>query len=213
MKYPYVFVLTLFLGLYSYGQKTFKKAEFKLGNPHHFLAETFTQLSGTNNKGKGTIIISFTLTKDGQIKKPFPIQFDNQKNAINAILAIQKTKGMWLSTKVNNRAKDQKYKIAFNFIAINSTYETDVKMADKFAEKKMYKKALKYYNRAIESNKHEAELYLKRAEVKYALKDMDGLKEDYLICKQLQQEILANVQLSVVQTGINNQLSYIDKEK
>ena len=131
----------------------------------------------------------------------------------NAILAVQKTSGYWTKTLVNSRGVDQKYKVVYTFIAPNSTYDMDVKMADKFAEKKMFKKALKYYDRAIKSNKYEAMLYLKRAEVKYALRDMDGLKEDYLLCQKLQKEILANVQLSYVKTGINNQLSYIDKEK
>lgn len=213
MKFPYAFVLALFFGVNTFGQEAFQKATFTLGNPNDFLADTFMKLSGTTNKGSGTIIVSFTLTSKGEIKKPFPEKFDNQRNAINAILAVQKTSGYWTKTLVNSRGVDQKYKVVYTFIAPNSTYDMDVKMADKFAEKKMFKKALKYYDRAIKSNKYESMLYLKRAEVKYALRDMDGLKEDYLLCQKLQKEILANVQLSYVKTGINNQLSYIDKEK
>ncbi len=198
MRYPYIFILALFLGLNAYAQDSFEKAVFKPGNPTAFLAKAFTTLSGLQNKGSGTIIISFTLTKNGQIKNTFPVQFDTQKNAVNAILAIQKTNGLWTVTRDNGKSIDKKYKISFNFLSPNSSYELDVKMADKFSEKKQFKQALKYYNRAIKSNKNEAFLYLKRAEVRYALEDMDGLKSDYLKCKALQKEFLVNVQLGLV---------------
>ena len=103
-----------------------------------------------------------------------PIKFDTQKNAVNAILAVQKTTQNWTPTLNNGVAVSHKYKIAYNFMPANSSYELDVKMADKFAEKKLFKQALKYYDRAIKSNENEASLYLSRAEVKLALNDMDG---------------------------------------
>jgi len=197
MKCPYIFVLALFFSVYTFGQDSFKKAVFKSGNPTVFLAKAFTTLSGSQNTGSGTIIISFTLTKDGKIENTYPVKFDTQKNAINAILAIQKTNGLWSTTQNNGSSVGKKYKIAFNFVSPNSSYELDVKMADKFSEKKQFKQALKYYNKAIKSNKNEAFLYLKRAEIRYELEDMDGLKSDYLTCKTLQKEFLANVQLGV----------------
>lgn len=213
MKYPYVFVLAIFMGLSVFGQKGFKKATFKTGNSNVVLADLFTNLSGIQNKGNGTIIVSFTLTKKGEIIKIHPVQFDTQKNGINAILAVQKTSKNWSPTFINGQAVDQKYKIAYNFIPLNSTYELDVKMADKFAKKKMYKQALKYYNRAIKVNNNEASLYLNRAEVKLALNDIDGLKSDLAKCKVLQKEFLANVQLAGFESNKNKQLTYINKEK
>lgn len=213
MKYPYIFILTLFLGLSTFGQSNFEKSTFKKGIPDNFLAETFLTLTGSQAKGNGTIIVSFALSKEGKVENVFPVKFDVQKNAINAILAIQKTSGMWRPTKVNGQSARQKYKIAYNFLSANSSYEMDVKMADKFASKKKYKQALKYYNKAIQSNAYEAELYLKRAEVKIALNDVEGLKKDLIKCKSLQKEFLANVQLGVMQSKTNKQLSYINKEK
>ena len=208
MKYPYIFVLTLFLGLSTYGQGTSEKASFKEGNPELFLASTFLSLTNNQSYGKGTVIVSFTLTKDGQIAHAFPTQFDTQKNGINAILAIQKSAGKWSVSD-----KDEDYKIAFNFLPANNRYEQDVLMADKFVEKKQFKQALKYYNRAIAINPYEAMLFLKRAEVKYALNDMDGLKQDYTQCKLLQKEFLANVQLGLIKPKLNKQMTYINKEK
>ena len=213
MRYPYVFVLTLCFGLSAFGQNTFKKATFKPGNSHFILAELFTTLSGTQNKGNGTVIVSFTLTSKGEVKGVHPVQFDTQKNAVNAILAVQKTTKNWTPTLVNGIPVNQKYKIAYNFIPANSTYELDVKMADKFAKKKQFKQALKYYNRAIKSNENEASLYLSRAEVKLALNDMEGLKKDFAKCKVLEKEFLANVQLGLVTSRSNEQLTYINKEK
>lgn len=213
MKYPYVFVLALFLYTSVFGQKNFKKAIFNNGNPNVILADLFNELTGIQNKGNGTIIVSFTLTKNGEITKIHPLQFDTQKNAINAILAIQKTSKLWSSTFINGLATSHKYKIAYSFISPNSSYEMDVKMAAKFSEKKMFKKALKYYNRAVDVNKNEASLYLSRAEVKLALNDMDGLKSDLTMCKKLQNEYLANVLLTGFQSNKNKKLTYINKEK
>ena len=213
MKYPYIFVLAIFFGLSAFGQNGFKKAVFKHGNSNVILADLFTNLSGIHNKGNGTIIVSFTLTKKGEIVKIHPIQFDTQKNGINAILAVQKTSKNWSPTYINGQAVDQKYKIAYNFISLNSSYELDVKMANKLAKNGMYKKALKYYNKAIEVNKNEASLYLSRAEVKLALNDIDGLKSDLAKCKVLQKEFLANVQLIGSKSNKNEQLTYINKEK
>ena len=213
MRYPYVFVLALCFGLSAFGQNTFKKASFKPGNSNLILAELFTTLSGTQNKGNGTVIVSFTLTSKGEVKGVHPVKFDTQKNAVNAILAVQKTTKNWTPTLVNGAPVNQKYKIAYNFIPANSTYELDVKMADKFAKKKQFKQALKYYNRAIKSNENEASLYLSRAEVKLALNDMEGLKKDFARCKVLEKEFLANVQLGLVTSTSNEQLTYINKEK
>mgnify|MGYP005993382043 CR=1 FL=1 len=213
MKYPYVFVFALLISVSLYSQNKFKKATFKNGNPNVVLADFFTQLTGVQHKGSGTIIVSFTLTESGEITKIHPLQFDTQKNAINAILAIQKTSKHWSSTFINGLATSHKYKIAYNFISANSSYEMDVRMAAKFSEKKMFKKALKYYNRAVDVNKNEASLYLSRAEVKLALNDMDGLKSDLTMCKKLQNEYLANVLLTGFQSNKNKKLTYINKEK
>ena len=213
MKYPYVFVLVMFFCLSVSSQNAFKKATFKSGNPHIILADLFTNLSGIQNTGNGTIIVSFTLTKRGEIVNIHPLQFDTQKNAVNAILAVQKTSKNWSPTTIGGQASDQKYKISYNFISPNSSYELDVKMAAKFAKKKMFKQALKYYNRAIKVNNNEASLYLNRAEVKLALNDMEGLRFDLEKCKTLQKEYLVNVQLAGFQPNKNKQITYINKEK
>ena len=213
MRYPYVFVLALFLGLSTFGQSGFKKAVFKPGNSTIFLADLFNTLSGAHNKGNGTVVVGFTLTKNGEIKGVHPVKFDTQKNAVNAILAVQKTNKNWTPTLNNGVPVNHKYKIAYTFVSANNSYELDVKMADKFAKKKLFKQALKYYNRAIKSNENEASLYLSRAEVKLALNDMEGLKKDLLKCKALEKEFLANVQLSLIKSNIKEQLTYINKEK
>ena len=213
MKYPYVFVLVLWVGLSAFGQNTFKKATFKPGNSNLMLAELFTTLSGIHNKGTGTIIVSFTVTDKGEVKGVHPVQFDTQKNAVNAILAVQKTTKNWTPTLVNGTPVNQRYKIAYRFMPANSSYELDVKMADKFAKKKLFKQALKYYNRAIKANKNEASLYLSRAEVKLALNDVEGLRKDFATCKKLEKEFLANVQLGLVKATTNRQLVNNSKEK
>lgn len=213
MRNPYVFVLALFFGLSTFSQKALEEASFKKGNPEFILAEAFTTLSGLQNEGNGTIIVSFLLTKKGEIKNVFPVEFDTEKNGVNAILALQRTSKLWNPATNDGFPIDKKYKIAFNFLSLNSTYETDVKMADKFAAKKMYKQALKYYDRAIKSNKFESVLYLKRAEVKYALDDMKGLRADVLQFKTLQKKFLVNVQLGFVKPNSNKQITYNNKEK
>ena len=196
MKNPYIFILTLFLSIATFGQKALEEAAFKNVNPEVALAKNFTSISGGHTKGNGTVVISFLLTKKGEIKNLYPTKFDVEKNGVNAILAIQKTSGLWSPASNDGFAIDKTYKIAFNFLPSSGTYVTDVKMADKFAEKKMYKRALKYYNKAIKYNKFEAALYLKRAEVKHALNDIKGLKADVLKCKEIQKEFLVSVQLS-----------------
>ena len=205
MKYPYVFVLVLCIGLSAFGQNTFKKASFKSGNSNLMLAELFNTLSGIQNKGTGTVIVSLLVTDQGEVKGVHPVQFDTEKNAVNAILAVQKTTKNWTPTLVNGIPVTQRYKIAYSFVPTNSTYELDVKMADKFAKKKLFKQALKYYNKAIKANKNEASLYLSRAEVKLALNDVDGLRKDFATCKKLEKEFLANVQLGFVNATTTGQ--------
>jgi len=214
MKYPYVFVLVLCVGLSAFSQKSFKKATFKPGNTNLILADLFTNLSGIQNKGTGTVVVSFTITSKGEVKGPHPVQFDTQKNAVNAILAVQKTTKNWTPTLINGSPVDYRYKIAYSFVPTNSTYELDVKMADKFAKKKHFKQALKYYNKAIKANKNEASLYLSRAEVKLALNDVEGLKSDFAICKKLEKEFLANVQLGFKSTSpVGAQINNSKKKK
>lgn len=187
-------VVLLFFSFSVAGQSAFKKATFKAGSAKEFILKNFQQKSTTLDKNE-YIVISFTLTKRGEIKHTYPTKFIDEDNAANAILAIQKTAGKWKPTLVNNKPVDASYKIVFNFLTKGNTYAKDVLFAQKYFDQKEFKKSLKYFDKAIEVNKDEPILYYKRAEVKNALKDVGGTDEDLEKFYTLNKEILLQITL------------------
>jgi len=189
------------------------KASFKSGDLESFiLKELLQNKMPPNGPPKGYVLISFTIAKDGSLTDIDPIDFPNKEVGLNSVMALQATDGMWNPTIYKNNPIDYQYFIAYNYsVNIDSGPPEYFDKANKLYGKNDFKKALKYYNKAIKINKYFADPYLKRSLAKKALGDMKGADEDQLRYEKLNTQFVGNinsVMLGITRTMITRQVAY-----
>lgn len=182
----------------SFGQTNEIQATFKKENPLRFLAENFYKNINSEGIEEGQVVISFTISKAGEVLDLYPEKFKTKNNALPAILAVQSTNNMWSPAILNGVATDKKYKIVFNLYDGKRPSNHNLIKADRFFKKEKYEKALKFYNKAIIENAYLAVLFQKRARVKMALNDEEGYRLDLNTSKELQNEVLLTLGLGVL---------------
>lgn len=149
------------------------------------------------NHIQGDVILSFTISKKGKMENPGAISITDVNLYNNSVKALNSIDNEWLPCMENGKAVDRNYSIVFRYrIYTNSRPPAYRQRADKLFKKEKYKKALKFYNRAIEENKYDHLLYSSRSKVKNLLGDSEGAATDLAETEKLKNSVLTVIDLT-----------------
>ncbi|TRX71015.1 energy transducer TonB [Carboxylicivirga sp. M1479] len=205
MKKTMLFTLVCVLNLsYLVGQEdaAFIKARFDGNINKHFATRIKIPIDVTENYIQGNTVISFKLSKDGEISSVVVDENSHVSIAEQALSILKSTEGRWRPTQVNNEPIDFVYKIVIN----NKVYsgpppaksESIVlkEKSEKKIEKEQYEKALRYIDKAIKLDLYKPPYYKIRSQI-YTLLNMPNESEkDRLRAMRYEKEIITIVNVS-----------------
>ena len=188
-------ILLLFLPAAISAQINQTKASFKQESLAEFLSKDFNKRIRGTKVPNGQVVLSFTITKDGEVKDPFPENFKNKTLALNALLAVQATNTLWSPCLINGSPIDKKYKILFNFVSAEKDIDPRYSRVKTYLDAGKYERALDILDNMIEQNIYVSLYYYNRAVAKKNLNDVEGFKNDSIKANELQDEVLAEVNI------------------
>ncbi|TJY37867.1 energy transducer TonB [Pontimicrobium aquaticum] len=193
--YTFLFIILLMYCASIVSQEEFTRATFKEEDVSEFITSKFFMFNGNKETGDGTVIISFTINEKGEVIDVVPEINSSKTNGLNAMLAVQKTDGLWNPTLIHGKEASYTYKIKFHFINKKGTFNDDYSKAKRLNEKGKYEKALKMYNKFVEKYKDEARFYFERAAIKKVLGDDKGAEFDLKKFNELDKIFLAHIKV------------------
>lgn len=110
-------LLTVIIGFNAniFSQEEFAQATFKEGDVHHFITSKFYMFNGNKATDDGTVTVSFAINEKGEVTDVIPEINSSKTNGLNAMLAVQKTNGLWSPTLMDGKEVSHTYKIKFHF--------------------------------------------------------------------------------------------------
>lgn len=188
-------ILMLFLPAAISAQINQTKASFKQESLAEFLSKDFNKRIRGTKVPNGQVVLSFTITKDGEVKDPFPENFKNRTLALNALLAVQATNNLWNPCLINGTPTDKKYKILFNFVASGKDVDVNFRKVEAYLDDGNYKRAVSLLDNMIAESMFTPIYFNTRASAKLKLNDVEGFKIDSIKAIALQDEVLAEVNI------------------
>jgi hypothetical protein len=151
------------------------------------------------NDIQGDVVISFTISKDGEMDSVEISESPDRALSVSSILSIDALDGKWSPCLLGNKPVDKKYSIVYRYrIYMNSSPPSFADDAVKFFRKEKLKKSLKKYNKAIKDNPYDYELYDSRAIVREMTGDAEGAKQDRMTSFNLKNEVLAIIDITAM---------------
>ena len=151
------------------------------------------------NDIQGDVVISFTISKDGEMESIEISESPDRALSVSSILSIDALDGKWSPCLLGNKPVDKKYSIVYRYrIYMNSSPPSFADDAVKFFRKEKLKKSLKKYNKAIKDNPFDYELYDSRAIVREMTGDAEGAKQDRITSFNLKNEVLAIIDITAM---------------
>lgn len=151
------------------------------------------------NDIQGDVVISFTISKDGEMDSVEISESPDRALSVSSILSIDALDDKWSPCLLGNKPVDKKYSIVYRYrIYMNSSPPSFADDAVKFFRKEKLKKSLKKYNKAIKDNPYDYELYDSRAIIKEMTGDAEGAKQDRMTSFNLKNEVLAIIDITAM---------------
>ena len=182
------------------------KASFTKGNIHVYFQDKITYpFEAYRNDVQGYVILSFIMTSEGKIDSILPIEFPSKELALTSILGFQETNDLWNPTIIDGNPVDWKYKIAFKYTIYKDVMPPSyILKANDCYKQEEYKKAIKYYSKAIKNNKYDYDLYLKRSSAKFKIGEIEESNEDRETMYNLYKEFVGTVEIIVIGVSRDN---------
>lgn len=156
-------------------------------------------LEALENNIAGDMILSVIINKRGEVDSLNIVNSPDMLLSTASILAFSQLKDDWSPCKINGIPVDKKYLIVFRYRMFKDAQPPKYKeRADNLLKKQKYTKALKLYDKAIDENQYNYELFESRAKVKEALADLDGSRTDLIESEKLKNEIISVVNIIAV---------------
>ncbi len=151
------------------------------------------------NKIQGDVILSFDIDKSGKIGDMMIVSSADKSLSISSLASFDGIGDDWSPSKVNGNPVDKTYLLIYRYRIWQSfkSPEYDEK-AQKLIEKEKYEKALKIYDRAIEENQYDYQLFEARSKISEMLGDTIAAKNDSEQANRLQNEIMLVIDVPVV---------------
>ncbi|MBK6281339.1 MAG: TonB family protein [Draconibacterium sp.] len=139
-----------------------------------FASNTSYPQKAAINEIEGNVVVSFIISKNGQIDSIQIVNNPNNILAVEVLVALEKSYGLWIPCKVNGNAVDKKYLGCFKFLMSKASVFTDNRNKGiKNLQKGDYEKSLKYINKALTIDEYNSELYQARANVYLKMNEMN----------------------------------------
>lgn len=148
---------------------------------------------------KGDVILQFTLSKEGKIVDAIIIDSPDLILTKSCAEVLKVLDGKWVPASKNGEPIDKAYLIVFrHHIYMGSVPPSKKEAAARLFDRGKYEKALKLYNKEIESNPYDHVLYDCRSEVRAKLGDPEKAAEDALISKKLSDDIFSVIDITAI---------------
>jgi len=176
------------------------KASFNNGNLDNFLySHLIYPMNSIRNQEKGTVLISFLITKQGTVDSIDLISFPSNELAVTAINGLMKTNGMWNPTYKNGEPINYKYLIAIRFsMYLNELPPDYLTKANEFYKKEKFDKAIKYFTKAIELDNYNQSIYYKRSSAYYKIGDTVRAKQDKIRMYEINKVFIGTNNISAI---------------
>lgn len=200
----FCYLFSISPGLYSQdsGSDSITKASYQDGDVRAILAQNLTYPTEAFAQNiEGHVILQICISKDGDIIDAKFIESPDIILTNSCTEAFQIIKGKWNPAFTDGKPIDKTYRIVFSHMIYRGSPPPNYyKAAQKHIKREKYEKALKLYNKEIEFNPYDFELFQARSEIKSLLGDDEGAETDKIIANTLYQEIMCVVTI----TGISN---------
>lgn len=153
------------------------------------------------NSIDGDVIVSFVVNSNGKLDSLTVTESPGDILSVEVKSALKRIMNNWMPCRINGNKVNRQYSIVFRFrLYKNRKPPVYRERADKLFIREKYKKALKFYNRAIEDNSYDYRLFDSRAETRDELGDTEGADTDFRKAERLQNTIITVVDIVVIRT-------------
>jgi hypothetical protein len=179
-------------------QDNFEKARLK-NTP---LEEFFGQNTGfpeylLSEKGDANVIVSFIITKTGQIDSVKIIKSPNKDASIQALSALDKSDNLWEPTKLNDQPIDWRYIASFKFVT-SLKYDNQKKKIQKLVQKEKYVNSLELLDECIKFHEYDEELYQLRSSIYTKLNKRDLAESDLRKIEFIERNLIIDIWVTVM---------------
>ena len=146
---------------------------------------------------EGDVILSFVITEKAEFDSLTLALSPNKLISHSSLITFDEIANEWKPSKIDGKPVNKKYLVIFRYrIYTNSSAPDYKKRANKYYLKQKYDKALKYYNKAIELNKYDTELFDSRSKVNEILGNKEQAKQDLATSNTLKNEIFTVIDVA-----------------
>lgn len=170
-----------------------EKARYLKGDIQKILTGTLKYPeSGLQNNKQGDVIVSLRIDRNGKLDSIEIVSSPDLSLSTATMLAMNSVKGEWQPEMSDNVPVDKKYTAVFRYRIYTGSQLPDYKkQAEKSFAKQKFDKALDLYDKAIQFNRFDSELFESRSKVKELLGDTEGAKDDHSIALMLYKSIIS----------------------
>jgi tetratricopeptide (TPR) repeat protein len=149
---------------------------------------------------KGAVLFSVKINQEGNFDSLLILESTHPSFEKASLEALAYLKSNWYPALLENRSRDRRYLIYFNFSTfLNEETPNDLKeYAVNLFKKGKYDKAIKVLNKLIEIVPYSAEAHDLRWEVYSNLGETENAQKDYLKAKYLKKEFLSVVEVFAI---------------
>lgn len=141
---------------------------------------------------QGDVIISITISENGQLDSMAIVRSTNNIFTMNSIVSLNELSNKWSPCMVDGKPTKMEYLCVFRYRLYLNTSPPDYKLkAGKLIAKEKYNKAITVYDGAILDNPYDYNHYLTRSKLKEIYGDQEGAKYDYEKSQSLQNEVIS----------------------
>ncbi|WP_321308482.1 energy transducer TonB [Marinifilum fragile] len=156
----------------------------------------------------GDVILSITIDKNGDMNNLKVVNSPSKILSTSSLKAVNCIKNKWSACEINGTPVDKDYLVIFRYrIYSNSQPPTYKKRAAKLIQKQKYLKALKLYNKAIEDNKYDHELFALRSNLNKIMNDNKAAESDLQQSNKLKSTIVAVVNSTMTSKIVTKQIA------
>ena len=156
----------------SYSRHDTIKAKYTDGEIGPIIAKTLRYPQEAIRRNiQGNVVLSVVINEHGTLTNISVKSSPDFSLSTSSVLAVDKLElDKWIPARVNDTKISKEYLIVFRYLLSGpDPADTFKSKAEKYFEQEKFEKALKYYDKAIESNPYQPKCYLSRSSTKKLL--------------------------------------------